>query len=83
MLSEAGIAALVAAVTGGSLWISHKIRERKIAETRPRVAACADGALEISLKDGGDKPVAGLLAEKDAGVSRWNCSSTMDCWGCS
>lgn len=61
-----GIGVLAAAVTGGALWISHTIRERKIAETRLQVAACADAALQRFLKDGGNKPVAGLQADRDA-----------------
>src|SRR5690606_37864811 len=61
-----GIGALAVAITGGALWISHTIRERKIAETRLQVAACADAALQRFLKDGGNKPAAGLQADRDA-----------------
>lgn len=61
-----GIGALALAITSGALWISHAIRERKIAETRLQVAACADAALQRFLNDGGNKPAAGLQADRDA-----------------
>jgi hypothetical protein len=61
-----GIGALTVAVTGGTLWISHTITQRKIAETRLQVAAYADEALEKLGEDAGNRPVAGLQADRDA-----------------
>lgn len=61
-----GIGVLAVALTGGALWISHTIRERKIAETRLQVAAYADEAVANLAEDAGNKPAAGLQADKDA-----------------